>query len=259
MTLLFRFERAAISLSSFVIGLVLWEMIARSGYFPPAFFPDLGTIFWTLVDLISSGILVTAALGTLSRLLFGFAIAAVAGIALGMLMGRFQWVEDTFLPLMSIIYPIPALAYAPLFVLWFGLGNLPSVLMVILGATFTVAINTWKGVAAVKPIWIRSAEGMGISESGLFWRVILPASLPYTLTGLRLGIGAAWRVLVGVEMLTAVDHGLGSLIFGAQKFLNTDVMLAGIIVIAAIGFTIERLVFELIERRTLVRWGMVTT
>ncbi|HWM83656.1 MAG TPA: ABC transporter permease [Pseudolabrys sp.] len=259
MSFLIRFERTAISLSSFAIGLVLWEIIARSGYFPPAFFPDLGTIAATLVGLLKSGILITAALGTLSRLLLGFVIAAVAGVILGMLMGRFQWVEDTFLPLLSIVYPIPALAYAPLFVLWFGLGNLPSVLMVILGAAFTIAINTWKGVAAVKPIWIRSAEGMGISESGLFWRVILPASLPYTLTGLRLGIGAAWRVLVGVEMLTAVDYGLGSLIFGAQKFLNTDVMLSGIIVIAIIGFGIERLVFELVERRTLLRWGMVTT
>jgi len=253
-----RTERAVISISPFLIGAVLWEAIARSGYFPPAFFPDLETIATTFVELLQSGVLITSALGTLSRLFLGFSFAVVIGITLGMMMGRFQWAEDTFLPLVSIIYPIPALAYAPLFVLWFGLGNLPSVLMVTLGAAFTIAINTWKGVSAVKPIWIRSAEGMGISESGMFWRVILPASLPYTLTGLRLGIGAAWRVLVGVEMLTAIDYGLGSLIFGAQKFLNTDVMLSGIIVIAIVGYSIERLVFELIERRTLVRWGMVT-
>lgn len=251
-------ERTLISLSPFLIGAVLWEAIARSGYFPPVFFPDLATIAATFVSLLKSGLLITSALGTLSRLFIGFFFAVIFGISLGMIMGRFQWAEDTFLPLVSIIYPIPALAYAPLFVLWFGLGNLPSVLMVILGGAFTIAINTWKGVTAVKPIWIRSAEGMGISESGMFWKVILPASLPYTLTGLRLGIGAAWRVLVGIEMLTAVDYGLGSLIFGAQKFLNTDVMLSGIIVIAMVGFGIERLVFELIERRTLVRWGMVT-
>jgi len=254
-----RVERTIISLSSFVLGAVLWEGIARSGYFPPAFFPDLGTIARSFINLVESGVLLTSALGTMSRLLTGFFFAVIFGIGLGMIMGRFRWAEDVFLPLVSIIYPIPALAYAPLFVLWFGLGNLPSVLMVALAGTFTIAINVWKGVAAVKPIWIRSAEGMGISEQGLFWRVILPASLPYTLTGLRLGIGAAWRVLVGVEMLTAVDYGLGSLIFGAQKFLNTDVMLSGILVIAVLGFTIERLVFELIERRTLVRWGMMTT
>jgi NitT/TauT family transport system permease protein len=237
----------------------MWQFIAWSGYFPPAFFPDLGTIGATFVSLLKSGVLITATLGTLSRLFVGFFFAVILGIALGMIMGRFQWAEDTFLPLVSIIYPIPALAYAPLFVLWFGLGNLPSVLMVTLGAAFTIAINTWKGVSAVKPIWIRSAEGMGISERSLFWKVMLPASLPYTLTGLRLGFGAAWRVLVGVEMLTAVDYGLGSLIFGAQKFLNTDVMLSGILVIAIVGFCIERLFFELIERRTLVRWGMVAS
>lgn len=252
------FERFVLSISPFLIGAAIWEIIAWSGYFPPAFFPDLGTIATTFVSLLKSGVLITSTLGTLSRLFIGYFFAVILGVALGMMMGRFQWAEDTFLPLVSIIYPIPALAYAPLFVLWFGLGNLPSVLMVILGAAFTISINTWKGVSAVKPIWIRSAEGMGTSESSMFWKVILPASLPYTLTGLRLGIGAAWRVLVGVEMLTAVDYGLGSLIFGAQKFLNTDVMLSGILVIALVGFSIERLVFELIERRTLIRWGMVT-
>lgn len=253
-----QFERAAVSISPFILGAVMWEFVARSGTLPPAFFPDLLTIGQTFIELVQSGILLTSSLATMGRLLLGFFFAVIFGIGVGLCMGRFQWAEDVLLPIVSIMYPIPALAYAPLFVLWFGLGDLPSVLMVALGGFFTIAINTWKGVLAVKQIWIRSAEGMGASQRMMFRQVILPAALPYTLTGVRLGMGAAWRVLVGVEMLTAVDNGLGSLIFGAQKFLNTDVMLSGIIVIAALGFTIEKLVFELIERRTLVRWGMMT-
>ena len=100
---------------------------------------------------------------------------------------------------------------------------------------------------------------MGANERDILRRVILPASLPYTLIGLRLGLAQAWRILIGVEMLTAVSNGLGSLIFGGIQFLNTDVMLSGIVMIGLIGFLLERLIFEPIERRTLVRWGMVNS
>jgi ABC-type nitrate/sulfonate/bicarbonate transport system permease component len=98
---------------------------------------------------------------------------------------------------------------------------------------------------------------MGAQDHQLFRMVMLPAALPYTLTGLRLGLARAWRVLVAAEMLTAVPQGLGWMIFGAREFLNTDVMLAGIAVIGIIGFALEKLVFELLERLTVVRWGML--
>jgi NitT/TauT family transport system permease protein len=100
---------------------------------------------------------------------------------------------------------------------------------------------------------------MGASQRNILFKVVLPASLPYSLVGLRLGLAQAWRTLIGVEMLTAVSNGLGSLIFGAVQFLNTDVMLSGIVTITMVGFGLERLVFEPIERRTLFRWGMVSS
>jgi NitT/TauT family transport system permease protein len=99
---------------------------------------------------------------------------------------------------------------------------------------------------------------MGADSRRLFHHVILPGALPYILTGLRLGLAQAWRILVGVEMLAAVPWGLGWMIFGAREFLNTDVMLAGVAVIGAIGLALEKLVFERIERYTVVRWGMLT-
>lgn len=182
----------------------------------------------------------------------------MAGVALGVLMGRSRWAEELLLPLVSVGNPIPGLAYAPLFVIWFGLGDLPAILLVGFSASFPVAVNTWTGVKAVKEIWLRAAEAMGAGPRDLFRKVVLPGSLPWVLTGLRLGLARAWRVLVAVEMLTAVRIGLGWLIFGAREFLNTDVMLAGIAVIGIVGLALEKLVFERLERFTVVRWGMMT-
>ncbi len=109
----------------------------------------------------------------------------------------------------------------------------------------------------VKPVWLRAAAAMGASDQQVFRKVILPGALAYTLTGLRLGLARAWRVLVAAEMLTAVPAGLGWLIFGARELLNTDVMLAGIAVIGLLGLVLERVVFERVERETVVRWGML--
>jgi NitT/TauT family transport system permease protein len=192
-------------------------------------------------------------------LVLAFLLASLVGVALGITIGRYRWAEDFFLPLVSIGNPIPGLAYAPLFVLWFGLGNLPAILLVAFAAAFPIVLNTWTGVKAVKEIWVRSAQSMGADDRRLFSHVILPGALPYILTGLRLGLAQAWRILVAVEMLAAVPWGLGWLIFGAREFLNTDAMLAGIVVIALIGLSLEKLVFQKIEDYTVVRWGMITS
>jgi ABC-type nitrate/sulfonate/bicarbonate transport system permease component len=239
-----------------VVALV-WQGVAMLGLMPAKLFPGVDRIVATFVRLIATGVLPVHALSTLARLAAGFALGAVAGVIVGLLMGRSRWAEDVLLPLVSVGNPIPGLAYAPLFVIWFGLGNLPAVLIVGFAAAFPVAVNTWTGVRAVKAIWIRSAVAMGARERQLFRKVVLPGALPAVMTGLRLGLARAWRVLVAVEMLTAVPLGLGWLIFGAREFLATDVMLAGIAVIGLVGIGLEKLVFEPLERATVVRWGML--
>jgi NitT/TauT family transport system permease protein len=243
--------------ASFGAIAVAWELVATYGGFPPKLVPGLATVAETFVRLVGNGILPVATVATLYRLVGGFLIAAVVGIALGVAMGRRQWIEDTLLPIVTFLYPIPGLAYAPLFVLWFGLGDGPTIVLVGVASSFTVIINAWKGVKAVKPIWLRSAAVMGARDREAFWRVVLPAALPYILIGLRLGLAQAWRLLIAVEMLMSVQRGLGWLIFGAQTFLNTDVMLASIATIGAIGIVLERQVFARVERWTVVRWGMV--
>jgi NitT/TauT family transport system permease protein len=133
------------------------------------------------------------------------------------------------------------------------------VLLVAFVSVFPVIFNSWTGVKAVKEIWLRSAQALGANDRRMFRHVILPGALPYILTGLRLGLAQAWRILVVVELLAAVPWGLGWLIFGAREFLNTDVMLAGITVIAVIGLALEKLVFQRLEEFTVVRWGMIAS
>ena len=242
----------------FLVVALIWETVARAGVFPAKLFPSLTTVADALVDLTVSGILPHHAFDTILRLVVGFALAAAVGVTIGILMGRSRRMEDIFVPLVSVLAPIPGIAWAPLFLLWFGLGNRPATLLVAFVSAFPIIFNTWTGVKAVKEIWVRSAQAMGADRRRMFVAVILPGALPYILTGLRLGLAQAWRALVGVEMLAAVPWGLGWMIFGAREFLNLDVMLAGVAVIGVIGLALEKLVFERIERFTVQRWGMMT-
>jgi NitT/TauT family transport system permease protein len=241
----------------FVVVGAVWEIIARSGIFPRKLFPTLGDIVRSFVDLTLSGILPHDAADTLLRLSGGFGLAAVIGVSVGILMGRSRLAEDIFLPLVSILAPIPGLAYTPLFLLWFGSGEVSIVLLVAFVSMFPVIYNSWTGVKAVKEIWLRSAQAMGADNLHIFRQVVIPGALPYIITGLRLGLAQAWRILVAVEMLAALPWGLGWLIFGAREFLNTDAMMAGVTVIAVIGLLLEKYVFQRLEAYTLVRWGML--
>ncbi len=253
-----RWRNALRNAFPFIVVGALWETVAHLGFFPPRLFPPLEAVASAFVRLTLNGTLPHHAFDTLVRLIAGFALAAAVGVAIGILMGRSRRAEDILLPVISIGAPIPGLAYTPLFLLWFGLGNVSTVLLVAFVSAFPIIYNSWTGVKAVKEIWVRSAQAMGADDRRLFRHVILPGALPYILTGLRLGLAQAWRILVGVEMLAAVPWGLGWLIFGAREFLNTDVMLAGIVVIAIIGLVLEKFVFQRLEQFTVVRWGMMT-
>jgi ABC-type nitrate/sulfonate/bicarbonate transport system permease component len=247
---------ARVAFPFLVVG-AMWEITAHAGVFPPRLFPTLEEIAAAFWRLTVAGILPHHVVQTLARLAAGFALAALIGVTVGIAMGRSKRAEDYLLPLVSIGAPIPGIAYAPLFMLWFGLGNFSAILLVGFVSAFPIIFNAWTGVKAVKDIWVRSALVMGADQRRLFRHVILPGALPYILTGLRLGLAQAWRILVVVELLAAVPWGLGWLIFGAREFLNTDVMLAGVAVIGIIGLVLEKFVFEQLERATVVRWGMM--
>jgi NitT/TauT family transport system permease protein len=245
--------RAAITLTA---AAAVYEALARSGYFAPALLPTIALIARALYASLADGSMLEHAAFTLYRVMFGFGLSMVVGIPLGILMARFRPVENFFLPLVSALMPIPSFALVPLFMLWFGIGNITTVLIVFYAATFPMLFNTWSGVRSVNPLWLRAAGAMGADEHSLFWKVIIPGASPFIITGMRQAFLRAWIAVVGAEMIAASDWGLGWVIFDAKEFLNTDIMLAALVVIGAIGYLFERLVFGSLERATVQRWGM---
>jgi NitT/TauT family transport system permease protein len=248
------YVRASIVL---VVALVVYEIVARSGHFPKALMPTIPVVLATFWDMLADGTMLRHTLYTLYRVLFGFALAMVVGIPLGIMMARFRPVENFLLPLVSAMMPIPSFALVPLFMLWFGIGNLTTIIIVFYAATFPMLFNTWSGVRSVNPIWLRAAGAMGADEHKLFWKVIIPGASPFIITGMRQSFIRAWIAVVGAEMIAASSWGLGWVIFDAKEFLNADVMLSSLIVIGFLGFMFERLVFGSLERSTVLKWGMV--
>lgn len=246
--------RAAVTIGA---AALIYELIARAGVFPAALVPTIPTIARTLLAMLLDGTMVQHAGATLFRVLIGFGLAAALGIPLGILMARYQSVERFFMPLVSVLMPIPSLAWVPVFILWFGLGNTTTVLVVFYAATFPILLNTWSGVRSVNPLWLRAAGAMGAGGQALFWKVIIPGASPFILTGLRQGFLRSWIAVVGAEIIAASAFGLGWVIFDAKEFLNADIMLASLAVIGMIGFFFERVVFGTVERATILKWGMV--
>jgi NitT/TauT family transport system permease protein len=247
-------RRGALSL---LAAAAVYEIMARSGHFPPALVPTLPTVFHTLVTMLLDGTMIGHAASTMYRMMFGFSLAVAVGLPLGILMGRYRAAENFFLPLASALMPIPSLAWVPVFILWFGIGNTVAILIVFYAATFPMMINAWSGVRAVNQLWLRAAGAMGANEHALFWKVILPGASPFIITGLRQAFLRAWIAVVGAELIATSDWGLGWVIYDAKEFLNADVMLASLFVIGCIGFVFERVVFGGLERATVIRWGMM--
>ncbi|MGB5080276.1 MAG: ABC transporter permease [Burkholderiales bacterium] len=240
-----------------LVAAAAYEAAARSGVFAQALLPTLPAVAMTLVSMLADGSMLHHAFYTLYRVLAGLGLAVAIGLPLGILMARFRPVERFFMPLVSVLMPIPSLAWVPLFILWFGLGNVTTILVVFYAATFPMVLNVWTGVRSVNPLWLRAAGAMGANGRSIFWKVIVPGASPLIITGIRQAFLRAWIAVVGAEMIAASDWGLGWVIFDAKEFLNADIMLASLAVIGAIGFAFERLVFGSMERSTVVRWGMV--
>jgi NitT/TauT family transport system permease protein len=235
----------------------IYEAVARAGFFPPALMPSLSVVAATAYASFADGTMPMHALYTMERVLIGGSLAVAVGLPLGIAMARFRPVEHFVMPLVSALMPIPSLAWVPVFILWFGLGDTVAIAIVFYAATFPMLLNTWTGVRSVNPLWLRAAGAMGADERALFWKVMIPAASPFIITGMRQAFLRAWIAVVGAEMLAASNWGLGWVIFDAKEFLNTDVMLVSLAVIGAIGLVFERLVFGSLERTTVLRWGMV--
>ena len=198
-----------------------------------------------------SGELIVDSLGSLYRVVVGFAVGAGLALPLGLAMGASRIVYAWMNPLAQLLRPIPPIAYIPLSILWFGLGNPPAIFLIAIGAFFPVLMNTIAGVRQVDGIYLRAARNLGAGGSTMFLRVILPAAVPYILTGMRIGVGTAFIVVIVSEMI-AVNNGLGFRILEAREYFWSDKIIAGMITIGLLGLAIDSAMNRL--NNYLLRW-----
>lgn len=198
-----------------------------------------------------SGELIVDALGSLYRVVVGFAVGAGLALPLGLAMGASRIAYSWMNPLVQLLRPIPPIAYIPLSMLWFGLGNPPAIFLIAIGAFFPVLMNTIAGVRQVDGIYLRAARNLGAGGSTMFRRVILPAAVPYILTGMRIGVGTAFIVVIVSEMI-AVNNGLGFRINEAREYFWSDKIIAGMITIGLLGLSIDWAMNKL--NNHLLRW-----
>ncbi|MES2261428.1 MAG: ABC transporter permease [Pseudomonadota bacterium] len=236
-----------------IVVIAAWQAVAMLGWVNPQILPsplavterwiayllpmqpyaDGNWLAWAV-----SGELIQDSLGSLYRVVVGFVIGAGLALPLGLMMGASPRVYAWMNPLVQLLRPIPPIAYIPLSILWFGLGNPPAVFLIALGAFFPVLMNTIAGVRQVDGIYLRAARNLGASGSTMFLRVILPAAVPYILSGVRIGIGTAFIVVIVSEMI-AVNNGLGFRILEAREYFWSDKIIAGMITIGLLGLAID--------------------
>lgn len=251
-----------------LIVLAAWEACARAGLFSAVVMPSPTAValrWWayllpteafnpangSYLTWLISGELLHDAYSSLFRVVIGFLIGAVLALPFGLLMGASQRIYALFNPMMQILRPIPPIAYIPLAILWFGLGNPPSFFLIAIGAFFPVLMNTIAGVRQVDGIYLRAARNLGVNQWTMFTRVILPAATPYILAGVRIGIGTAFIVVIVSEMI-AVNDGLGFRILEAREFMWSDKIIAGMITIGLLGLALDSFVSRL--NNHLLRW-----
>lgn len=236
--------------------LALWWGVTASGLIAPLFLPGPGDVALRLVDLAQHGFvgatLLQHAGASLARVGLAMVFAVVTAIPVGMAMGLWTRVNAALDPLIEFYRPVPPLAYLPLIVIWFGIGEVTKVILITLAIFAPLAIATASGVRRVDPDRVRAARSLGASRDQVVWLVIFPSALPDILTGLRIALGVGWSTLVAAE-LVASTRGLGFMVQSASQMLVTDVVVAGIVVIAGIALVME-LGLRWVERR-FVGWA----
>lgn len=252
------FSRAfSLSLLSVALLLLIWWGVTALGLISPLFLPAPQQVLSKLLLIAGPQGFMDATLwqhlaASLTRMLVALFAAAAIGIPVGIAMGLSPAVRGLLDPLIELYRPVPPLAYLPLMVIWFGIGETSKILLIYLAIFAPVTLSTLAGVRNTQQVRLRAAQSLGASRWQLLRWVILPGALPEILTGLRIGLGVGWSTLVAAELIAAT-RGLGFMVQSAGEFLATDVVLAGIAVIALIAFILE-LGLRALQRR-LTPWN----
>ncbi len=239
------------SLSAAVVLAVAWLVAGRWELVDPFLLPPLPAVLDRLVEDVSGGEFTTNAGLTFYRTVVGFGIACGVGIPLGILVARARWLRWFMEPLISIGFPMPKIAFLPVFILWFGLYDVSKIVMVAFAAIFTIIAAAEAGMRGVDKFLVWSARSMGVGPLALFWDVLLPAAMPQIFTGLQIALPTALITTVAAEMLMG-GSGLGGAMLQAGRFADSVGVYAGIVETAAVGMVVVGAMTRL--RQWLLRW-----
>ncbi|MGH7326448.1 MAG: ABC transporter permease [Candidatus Rokuibacteriota bacterium] len=251
--------RAAVrGAAPFAVLLAGWALVTGTGMVPAIFLPPPGDVLRTSWELARDGSLWVNVAASLGRVLLGVVVSAPLAVALGVLVGLSRRLAAVLEPIASFFNALSGIAWLPLAVTWFGLGWTSVTFIMSNTIFFLVFFNTLIGVRTVPRIFEHAVRTLGGSRRHLILHVLIPGALPSIVTGLRMAIGFGWRALIAAEMI-ATSTGLGFLIYNAANFHQTDTILVGIVTIGLLWLATDRLILQPLERRTVERWGLVST
>lgn len=242
-------------LLSLIILIVAWQLIVLIGNFEESLLPSPLSVGKGIIALLVDGTLLTHIQVSLFRFVIGYTLAVIAAIPLGFIFGRMEWLWALIDPIVQVLRPVSPLAWSPFIVLWFGIGNAPTIVVIFLAAFYPVLLSTVSAVRKVDRLYLRVAENFEITGLPLLTKVIFPAAFPFIANGLHMAIGMAWIFLVSGEMM-GVQSGLGYLIMDSRNLIRLDLVAVGIIFIGLCGLLLDRLIGWL-ERWVEKHWGIM--
>jgi sulfonate transport system permease protein len=234
---------------SLVAVVVLWQVASATTLLPASLLAAPSTIAATGWRLLRSGELESALLVSSGRIALGLLFGVTAGVVLGLVSGLSRWGDALLDPPVQALRTLPHLGLVPLFILWFGIDETPKILLITMGVAFPLYLSIHSGVRESDPKLLEAAQVLGFTRAQRVWHVSLPSALPHALVGLRQGLGIAWLSLIVGEQINS-QSGIGHMINNAREFLQTDVVVVGLVVYAALGLATDALVRAL-ERRVL--------
>jgi len=248
-------KRVLVVILFFVLLVGVWEMLYQTKRWSPVLLPDPITVAQYLGQNFKD--LWVATIVTMKRLLIGYFLSIVVGLPLGLLTARFKFVEDTLGVLALGLQTLPSVCWIPLALLWYGQTEGAMLFVVIMGSLWSILIATDNGVRTVPPIYARAARTMGSKRLHTWFKVILPASLPFIVSGMKQGWGFAWRSLMGAEIYVTIltGFGLGQLLHYGRELNAMDQVIGVMLVIILIGLLADKILFSPWEKFLYHRWG----
>ncbi len=238
--------RKILGLIPIIIFILIWQLVARAAN--SELFPSFTEVIKEAIYLTKDGILFKNFLASLFRVLIGFSLGATMGILVGTIMGFNRYINSTLSPIISIIYPIPALGWLPILMLWIGINEMLPITIVFICSFFPICYNTSYGIESVDKNYIYVAQSLGASKMMTLWKVVFPLALGNIFVGLRLEAGMAWRVIIAAEMI-AIPTGIGALMMRAESLVRMDVIIVCLLVLSVMTFLFERF-FLYLEKKT---------